>query len=97
MKITEIDPMREEELMRRHQLSRLCARVLAAHDLPQEDLDALFQPPVLCDPFTAQGMGEVAARIRTAKARQEKVMVCGDYDADGICATAIMVDALRLF
>lgn len=61
MKITEIDPMREEELMRRHQLSRLCARVLAAHDLPQEDLDALFQPPVLCDPFTAQGMEEVAA------------------------------------
>ena len=97
MKITEIDPMREEELMRRHQLSRLCARVLAAHDLPQEDLDALFQPPVLCDPFTAQGMGEVAARIRIAKARQEKVMVCGDYDADGICATAIMVDALRRF
>lgn len=97
MKITEIDPMREEELMRRHQLSRLCARVLAAHDLPQEDLDALFQPPVLCDPFTAQGMEEVAARIRTAKARQEKVMVCGDYDADGICATAIMVDALRRF
>ena len=97
MKITEIDPMREEELMRRHQLSRLCARVLAAHDLPQEDLDALFQPPVLCDPFTAQGMEEVIARIRIAKARQEKVMVCGDYDADGICATAIMVDALRRF
>ena len=45
MKITEIDPMREEELMRRHQLSRLCARVLAAHDLPQEDLDALFSRP----------------------------------------------------
>lgn len=97
MNITEIDPMREEELMRRYHLSRLCARVLAAQALSVDDMQALFQPPALADPLTAQGMKEVIARIQLARDRHEKVMVCGDYDADGICATAIMVDALRRF
>ena len=90
MNITEIDPMREEELMRRYHLSRLCARVLAAQALSVDDMQALFQPPALADPLTAQGMKEVITRIQLARDRQEKVMVCGDYDADGICATAIM-------
>ena len=45
MNITEIDPMREEELMRRYHLSRLCARVLAAQALSVDDMQALFQPP----------------------------------------------------
>ena len=42
-------------------------------------------------------MAQVVERLRQARNDQEKVLVCGDYDADGICATAIMVDALRRF
>jgi single-stranded-DNA-specific exonuclease len=33
-------------------------------------------------------------RIKQAKAKKEKVIVYGDYDADGICATAILWECL---
>lgn len=33
-------------------------------------------------------------RIKTAKRKKEKVIVYGDYDADGICATAILWECL---
>ena len=49
----------------------------------------------LSDPFDLPGMKEAINRIRIARQRGEKVLVHGDYDADGLTATAIMVSALR--
>ena len=34
-------------------------------------------------------------RIKEAKRKKEKVIVYGDYDADGICATAVLWEALH--
>ena len=34
-------------------------------------------------------------RIKSAKNNKEKIIVYGDYDADGVCATAIMWEALH--
>lgn len=36
-------------------------------------------------------------RLEEAKKKKERVIVYGDYDADGICATAIMWEALHKF
>lgn len=49
----------------------------------------------MSDPFDLPGMKEAIDRIRIARQQGEKVLVHGDYDADGLTATAIMVSALR--
>lgn len=97
MKIQKLPVNRAEEIKGRYSLSTLCAKVLASKQLADKEIDALFQPPVLADPFSATGMKDVIERITQAKEKQEKVMVCGDYDADGICATTILVDTLRRY
>lgn len=50
----------------------------------------------------AAGIGKIpevekaAARIRRAVDKGEKVLIYGDYDADGVTASTVMYDALRL-
>lgn len=47
-----------------------------------------------CSPFRLRGMSEAVTRIRRAIRKGEKIFVYGDYDADGITATALMVETL---
>ena len=42
------------------------------------------------DPFVLTGMQDAVARIRRAIEEKEKIVVYGDYDCDGITATAIL-------
>ncbi len=47
------------------------------------------------DPFSLGAMQAACERIRDAIAKKEQICVHGDYDADGICATALAVLVLR--
>ncbi|MFZ1615247.1 MAG: hypothetical protein WAT51_13800, partial [Holophaga sp.] len=47
------------------------------------------------DPFLMQGMGAAVARIRQALERKERMVVYGDYDVDGVTATALLVRVLE--
>lgn len=47
------------------------------------------------DPFELKGMKEAINRLVVAYKEHERVMVYGDYDADGITATAVLVEVLR--
>ena len=49
----------------------------------------------LHDPFLLGDMAAAVSRIRVAIAAGERICVHGDYDADGICATALAVLVLR--
>lgn len=42
------------------------------------------------DPFLMKGMREAVDRIDSAIENNEKIVVYGDYDADGICSNAIL-------
>ena len=42
------------------------------------------------DPFTMKGMTEAVERLNTAIREKQKVVIYGDYDADGICASSIL-------
>src|SRR5215216_3102361 len=47
------------------------------------------------DPLALADMEVACARIRDAIAKKERICVHGDYDADGICATALAVLIFR--
>lgn len=46
------------------------------------------------DPFALKGMAEAVERLQTAILKQEPIAVYGDYDADGVTATALMTHLL---
>lgn len=48
------------------------------------------------DPFLLSDMEEAVARIKLAVERGEKVLIYGDYDVDGVTASTVMYDTLRL-
>lgn len=47
------------------------------------------------DPFLLAGMAQAVARIRQALSEGERILVYGDYDADGVTATALLVRVLE--
>lgn len=47
------------------------------------------------DPFLLEGMDGAVARIIEAARAGDQITVHGDYDADGVCATSIVVECLR--
>jgi single-stranded-DNA-specific exonuclease len=47
-------------------------------------------------PAQLAGVADAVARLRLAMGRGETILVHGDYDVDGICATALYVRALRM-
>ena len=49
----------------------------------------------LHDPFLMQGMDKAVRIIREAVQAGEKIIVYGDYDVDGVCATSILLETLR--
>jgi single-stranded-DNA-specific exonuclease len=65
----------------------------------RSDLDAWFAAPLdgLHDPGLLPDAERLLARLRTARDASERVMVFGDFDADGLDGLAIMTLALRRF
>lgn len=53
------------------------------------------QPKNMHSPWLMLGMKEAVQRMISALESGQKIMVHGDYDADGIAATVILVEALR--
>ncbi|MCB9423053.1 MAG: single-stranded-DNA-specific exonuclease RecJ [Ardenticatenaceae bacterium] len=47
------------------------------------------------DPFLLQDMDKAVARIQQAIANDERIIVYGDFDADGVTATVLLTEALR--
>jgi single-stranded-DNA-specific exonuclease len=91
-------PHRESSALARElDVSEITASVLVRRGYgdPEEARAFLAGEQPLHDPFLLGDMAVAVERIRTAVARGERICVHGDYDADGICATALAVLILR--
>jgi len=80
-----------------HGGSSLLARVLARRGVEAADLDAFFGPPEIGihDPGLLPDAETVVARVARAREAGERVLVVGDFDADGLTGLVILVTALQ--
>lgn len=62
-----------------------------------DDIDAFFDAdaPLALDPLTIRDMDVAAERVNEAIDGGEKICVFGDYDADGVTATALLFSYLE--
>ena len=62
--------------------------------------EAFLQPDyaaVKHDPFLLPDMDKAVARLKQAREQGEKIVIYGDYDIDGLSATALLLDAFGKF
>jgi len=76
----------------------IVARILAARGMASSEMGAFLYPDYardLADPFLMTDMSVAVERILQAARAEERVVVYGDYDIDGITASAVLMEALR--
>jgi len=79
-------------------VSPLSAQVLINRGIRGVDAGEMFLRPRLShlrDPMEIPDILKAARRVLAARERQEKILVYGDYDVDGVTGTAILVHTLR--
>lgn len=81
------------------ELSTIVARLLWNRNLKtQEQIDEFLNPDYegdIHDPFLFNDMERAVELIWDCIQNDKKIMVHGDYDADGVCASAIILTALK--
>ncbi len=79
-------------------IPRVCAKVLVSRGLHQiEDAKNFINinESHIHNPFLLKGMEDLIQRVNSAIDHNEKIMIYGDYDADGITSTTVMVKTLE--
>ncbi len=88
-----------ENIERELQVSSSVAKVLRNRGIKEpEEVSNFINPSLkeLTEPYLIKDMKKAAERIYTAIKKKEKICIYGDYDADGLCASAILYDFLSL-
>ena len=78
-------------------MSPIVAKLLEDRGITAADLEFYLQPTIdkLAKPEELPGIVEAADFILDSVVYRRKIVVFGDYDCDGICATAILSRTLR--
>lgn len=94
----ELNPSAEQdaEALQAEGFGVLLSRVLAARGIhtPEAARHLLDGRDELSDPFLIKDMDKAVARIQWAVEEGEPIVIFGDYDVDGVSATAILFECL---
>lgn len=90
-KIHRPDAAASQALQDRTGLQRLACDVLLAREAAADGLPALLsEAQRLPDPMSLSGMAAARSRILSAVDAGERIAIFGDYDVDGVTATALL-------
>jgi single-stranded-DNA-specific exonuclease len=97
-KLAETDETNIDRLQSELGISRLAASLLVNRGISGEEEARRFlykENLTYHDPFLMNGMKEAVERIQQAIASDERILIFGDYDADGVSSTTVLVYTLR--
>lgn len=80
-----------------HSLNPFVALLAASRGIENDDEISTFFDDyfVFCDPFELPDMDKAVIRLTSAIENNESIVVFGDYDADGVTSTALLVSYLE--
>lgn len=95
-----VAPLAPAEFFGTHpELPELVAQLLHQRGIhTQEAIDEFLHPDYgedLHDPFLFRDMTRAVDRVFAARDRSERILVHGDYDADGVSGATVLLDALE--
>jgi len=93
-----IDEAKVKEMMEKHNISELLATVLVNRGIIKEEEVKVFLNPTrkdFHDPYLMPDMQKAVKRIVNAINKQEKVLIYGDYDVDGITSVTLLKKFLK--
>ena len=96
--ICEVDREKVEKLKSKYGISELLATILVNKNITtQKEIEEFLNPTRndFFDPFLINDMDIAVERIRKAIETQEKVIIYGDYDVDGITSITVLKSFLK--
>ena len=102
VRIKKYDSSRARALSERFGLPILASTIMARREMPEEEVMYSLEDDILYQhsPFTVDDVYTAVERIQEALdeedgKEQEKILIFGDRDVDGVTSTAIMIRTLR--
>ena len=86
-----------KEYCKKFNISEILVKLLIARDVKIEDVDKYINTTLedLYDPFLMKDMDKLVDRVLLSKENNEKVIIYGDYDVDGVTSITILYSFLK--
>ena len=94
----DVDENKVEQLVKENKVNELLARILVNKGITQPNEIELFLHPTrkdFHDPFLMPDMEKIVDRLLKAMEHKEKIIIYGDYDADGITSITVLKSFLE--
>ncbi len=75
-------------------IESLYQKIFEVSNLSASQINEIQNPPQVSEFPYLKELEQIIDRVKYAKQHKQKIVVVGDYDADGLCSTAILVDVL---
>ena len=86
-----------ESLSKKFKISMLLAQMLVAKEIDESQIDEFLNPDLdkLNNPYELPDMRRLVDRVLKARENNEKIVIYGDYDVDGITSITVLYLFLR--
>lgn len=90
--VSALDKELASDIAEEYDIDPFCSLLLVSRGITDDSeiFDFFSKECRLSDPFEIKDMDKAAERIRKAIEEKEKILIYGDYDADGVTSTALL-------